>query len=501
MTIRFYPTLRKTLLSFALGLISYGSTLSAQTYNENWPSLRKHDTPEWFDGLKFGMYFHWGWQTALIQSGDKDLPKLEAIEKWTGKKFDAKNWVDLIEDSGAQFGGPVAWHGSGVLNWDSKLTDWNSVNKGPKVDIFGSLATELRKRDMKVISSYHTSSIWNVMWGPLSKNNPVYLDPKLDHSKYSTANQGRISNYVFDGWYDRLSEAIDTYKPDMVWFDTGFGGTVRSLKKGNAIGGRLLPEGNNEILGIKEAYQKKLISHYFNKGVEWDKEVEVIFKTFDIPTGIGIRDIENGNLIGQQYDPWMSDVNMVHHHEYPAPWFFNPNNPPKDANTLVDMLVDMTSKNGRMLLNVPPQKDGTFSKEIKRELHAMGRWLKINGEAIYDTIPWIFFGEGPTEVTNPGHHGQGKDKGKHIPQYTAEDIRFTQNEDALYAIGLEWPGEEVHIRTLGHRGKLYPNEISSVHLLGHDQALEWQQTADALIVKLPKDPPCDFAYSLKVERK
>ena len=61
-----------------------------------------------------------------------------------------------MEDAGAQFGGPVAWHGSGLLNWDSDLTDWNSVNKGPKVDIYGSLATELRKRSMPVISSFHT---------------------------------------------------------------------------------------------------------------------------------------------------------------------------------------------------------------------------------------------------------------------------------------------------------------------------------------------------------
>lgn len=481
-------------------ILCFEQSFAQESYTATWPSLRRHQSPEWLDGMKFGIYCHWGPQTIQIASGGEAMSRMDAIEQWKGENFDTKAWVDLFETAGAQFGGPVAWHGSGVLNWDSEITDWNSVNKGPIVDIYGELAKELRKRGMKVISTYHTSDIWGVMWGPLSKNNSVYLNPYEDNSAYATQNNGRIGNDIFDAWFDRISESIDKYQPDMIWFDTGFGGTVPRHLRGDAIQGRLLPEGTNEILGIREQYQKKLISYYFNKGLEWGKEIEVIYKTFDIPPGIGVRDIENGNLIGLQYDPWMADINMAHHYKYPSPWFYNPANPMKDANTLIDMLVDMTSKNGRMLLNVPPKPDGTFSDEQVRELHAMGDWLKINGEAIYDTMPWIFYGEGPTEVTITGHHAQGKEKGRLMPNYTAEDIRFTQNESALYAICLDWPGKEVHIRTLGSRGKLYPGEIKSVHLLGHDKTLTFEHTPDALIVQLPKSPPCDCAYSLKIER-
>lgn len=472
----------------------------AELYRPDWSSLQKHTTPEWLKGMKFGIYCHWGWQTVQRASENPEMTRMEAIEEWTGENFDAKAWVDLFQAAGAQFGGPVAWHGGGVLHWDSDLTDWNSVQKGPGVDIYGTLAKELQGRGMPVISSFHTSNFWSVMWGQLSHSDTTYLDPHGDHSMYATMNAGRVGDPVFDAWFDRIAEAIEKYQPDMIWFDTGFGGTVGTELRGHALSGRLLPEGDIELRSAPERYQQKMISYYFNKGLEWGKEVEVIYKSHDIPVGIGMRDIENGNLLGLQYDPWMADINMQQHVVWPTVWFYNPKNKVKDAGILVDMLVDMTSKNGRMLLNVPPMADGTFAEEVRKELYALGDWLEVNGEAIYNTMPWVFFGEGPTEVTNPGHHGQGKNRGELIPVYTAEDIRFTQNGKSLYAICLEWPGEEINIRTLGSMGKLYPGDIKSISMLGSDETIEWEQTAEGLRVDFPSEKPCDFAFVLKIER-
>ncbi len=469
---------------------------SQKAYEANWSSLRKHTAPEWMDGMKFGIYCHWGPQTIMLASPDQEMGILEAIEKWKGENFSAEKWVDLFQNAGAQFAGPVAWHGSGLLNWESEVTDWNTVEKGPGIDIVKELVDELRKRDMKVIGSFHTSSIW----GPLTKGSDVYLYPEEDNSAYYKSNEGRRSDESLQGWFDRITEAVDKYKLDMVWVDVGFGGTVGPELWGDIYEGRLLPEGKNGLPGLKESYEQKFISHYFNKGIEWGKEVEFIYKSFDIPPGIGLRDIENGSLKGLQFDPWMADINMAQHHVWPSVWFYSEKNPMKDANMLVDMLIDMTSKNGKMLLNVPPLPDGTFTENQVRELTAMGDWLRMNGEAIYGTMPWVFFGEGPHEVTHEGHHAQGRDLGANIARFNEEDIRFTVKDNMLYAICLGWPGESLSIRTLGHRGKLYPGDIKSITLLGTEETILWEQTEDALTVQFPDTPPCDFAYCLKIER-
>ncbi|RME70677.1 MAG: hypothetical protein D6781_05870 [Verrucomicrobia bacterium] len=487
------------LVTLAASLLT--SSASAR-YTPDWSLLREHHTPVSIDGLKFGIYCHWGAQSVLAASDNPDMTYLEAIDAWKGEKFSAREWVDLFQAAGAQFAGPVAWHGSGFLHWDSALTDWNSVKRGPGIDVVGELTAELRRRGMPVLMSFHNN---RSIWGRISWSDPTVLDPtgEADCPLY-TANDGRPAETLLQGWFDRITEAIDKYRPDIIWMDTSFGGTIVPELRGHALQGRLLPDGDNTLeRAIREDYQRKLIAHFFNQGILWGKDVEIVYKSFDIPPGIGMRDIENGSLKGLQYDPWMADIDMTHHYQWPHIWFLDDANPMKDANTLVDMLVDITSKNGRMLLNVPPRPDGTFREDSVRELLAIGDWLRINGEAIYGTIPWVFFGEGPNEVILEGHHAQGKDRGAHIARFDARDIRFTQKGNALYAILLGWPGDgaTVAIRALGALGRLHPGDIESVSLLGSSDTLEWTHTADALEVRFPTTRPCDFAYALKIERR
>ena len=123
-----------------------------------------------------------------------------------------------------------------------------------------------------------------------------------------------------------------------------------------------------------------------------------------------MRDIENGNLTGMQYDPWMTDISMLAkpNDRWDEPWFWGEGQPIKSCDFIVDMLVDVTSKNGRMLLNVPPKVDGTFDEGITRELYAIGDWLEVNGEGIYASTPWCIYGEGDTVITDAGHHGQSR---------------------------------------------------------------------------------------------
>lgn len=470
-------------------------------YEASWNSLQQHDTPKWLLDAKFGIYSHWGAQSVMHDLEQPNMPAHEAIEQWKGENFDPAQWAELFQRAGAQFAGPVAWHVNGCLNWDSKLTDWNSVKHGPHRDIFGELAREIRKRGMKVMASFHSSTLW----GPMCSTNPLYLSPEGDYSRHGKTPgvhgvDGRYTSDYLKGWLERMTEAYTLYRPDMVWLDVGFGGTVGPELRRELINGKLVNNLQEFYLdGIREDIQQKYIAGYFNAAMEWGKEVELIYKSYDIPPGIGMRDIENGNLDGLQFDPWMADINMQQHRSWPFVWFYNPKNPIKDANTLVDMLIDITSKNGRMLLNVPSKADGSFAENIKEELYKIGDWLQLNGEAIYGTTPWVIYGEGPSEIKHPGHHGQGKRGGLDIPQYQSSDIRFTRKDDVLYALVLDWPENDLAIHSLGFMGKLYKGQIKSVTLLGSNQKLNWRQLPKMLLVDFPQEKPCDFAYVLKIQ--
>ncbi len=115
---------------------------------------------------------------------------------------------------------------------------------------------------------------------------------------------------------------------------------------------------------------------------------------------------------------------------------------------MIDNLVDRVSKNGYLLLNVGPKPDGTIPEEARELLLEVGKWLEINGEAIYGTSPWLIASEGPTNL------GKASDIGFNESNvvYTSKDIRFTVKGDVLYATFLAWPGEEAIIHTLRIEG-------------------------------------------------
>jgi alpha-L-fucosidase len=157
----------------------------------------------------------------------------------------------------------------------------------------------------------------------------------------------------------------------------------------------------------------------------------------------------------------------------------------------MQMLTDIVSKNGCLLLNIPVRGDGTIDEKEEAILDDIGRWTARNGEAIYATRPWHRYGEGPTASAPPEAFGEGQQK-----PYTAEDVRFTRKGDTLYAVFLDWPQAESAIASLG-RDALPDARIERIDLLGGPE-LQFRREADALRLTLPAPVEGAFTPAIRI---
>jgi alpha-L-fucosidase len=200
-----------------------------------------------------------------------------------------------------------------------------------------------------------------------------------------------------------------------------------------------------------------------------------------------VLDLERGQLKDTRALFWQNDTSVSKNS-----WGYVVDQDYKTAESLVQDLVDVVSKNGALLLNIGPRPDGTIPEPEQALLLEIGRWLAVNGEAIYGTRPWARFGEGPTEVP------EGMFKDTERAPFTPQDFRFTACCNTLYAICLGWPGDSGTVTIHSLASGQAPVEIQSVSLLGYDGSVEWSRTADGLTVRMPDHKPCEHAYVLKL---
>ncbi len=468
-----------------------GAPASEPAYTADWESLARHkEAPVWFRDAKFGIYFHWG-VYSVPAFGSEWYPRnmhqknrreyAHHVEKYgdpvefgydkfvpmfKAEKFNADEWAELFERAGARFAGPVAEHHDGFAMWASKLTPWNAGDKGPKRDLTGELAEAIRKRDMKFVATFHHAR--NNLWEKDGKWTGHYEGAKRDFpAALEDPDRAILYGYMsreqfLEMWLGKLKEVIDNYQPDLIWFDSWL----------------------NEI---PDEVKMEYLAHYFNKARKTGQEVVVTFKQDDLPREVAVDDYEKGRANRLTEFTWLTDDTISR-----GSWCYTKDLRIKPTREVVHVLIDIVSKNGQLLLNISPKADGSIPDEQKEVLLGIGKWLGVNGEAIYETRPWVIFGEGPTRMRKGGHFVGSL-------SYSAQDIRFTTNGDVLYAILLGEPSDDVAITCLGTGAGLCGGKVTRVSLLGREGDLPFTQDEQGLHVTFPADLPSENAAAIKIE--
>lgn len=481
------------------GVFSAGVAEAAPSrYTPDWNSVDQHPAaPEWFQDAKFGIYFHWGvfsvpafgnewyprnmyesgnnanqhhiatygqpsaWPYHNFINGARDLagntvefaPKLKSA----GGKFDPDEWAQLFVDAGARFAGPVAEHHDGFSMWDSQVNEWNSVDKGPGLDLLRLFSTAIRAKGLKLLVAMHHAYNFTGFY----EFAPAQTDSSLKklYGQLGSAAENQL-------WFDKLKEVIDRARPDILWQDFN-------------------------LDAVDEQQRLNFLAYYYNQANSWGREVVATYK--DGMNGKGeVFDYERGGPADLTTPYWLTDDSISS-----SSWCYTQGIGYYTTRQMLHSFIDRVSKNGNMLLNIAPMADGTIPQAQKDILLAIGDHLKRFGESVYATRAWTAYGEGPTKM------GGGSFTTPHAG--TPQDIRFTRNkaDNVLYATVLGWPGSSLTIKTLSP-DRINLSSLTSVKLLGTTAGTYIDlptpaQNASGLTITLPSSAPYSAnAYVLKL---
>jgi alpha-L-fucosidase len=359
---------------------------------------------------------------------------------------------------------PVAEYHDGFPMYDCTLTGWSAAKMGPKRDLIAQLATAVRRQGMVFGASSHRAEHWWFYDGGMQFESDV-KEPRnaglywpAESRKTSYGDESQPDQAYLDDWLARTAEIVDKYEPQLIWFDWWIERPVF------------------------EPCLQKFAAYYYNRGAEWKRGVAINYKFKSFPEKAAVLDIERGQLDAIRPLYWQTDTSISK-----RSWGYIRNDEYRTADSIVDDLVDIVSKNGALLLNIGPRADGTIPEPEEKILLQIGQWLAVNGEAIYGSRPWKIYGEGPTQVVA----GSFQDAARN--PFTGNDIRFTAKRGVLYAIALDWPENgKLTIKSLADQ------PVRTVRLLGSSANLKWTQDSAGLSIELPAQRPCNYAFAFKI---
>jgi alpha-L-fucosidase len=384
------------------------SAASVSVVTPDWESLDARPTPEWWRDAKFGVFVHWGvysvpaysegwyaeWYYFLLnrQKPTRGVPKHHAetygedftypqfAPRFKAESFDPESWARLFEEAGARYVVLTSKHHDGFCLWDAPDTKgWNAVEVGPKRDLIDPLAKAVRARGLK-FGLYYSLMEWD-------------FGDELPGNKYPGGGEEYVSDHVMP----QMKDLVSRYQPSIMWADG---------------------EGKR---GTDRWRSEEFLAWYVNNSANGDQV------TWNDRWGKGKRG-KHGNFFSTEYGKygkeggaraWEETRGIGGSFGYNS-WYEDKDERYPKSQELIDILVSTISRGGNLLLNIGPKADGTIIDVFKNRLRDIGRFLKVNGEAVY---------------------------GSRLPRVSkqGDDVMFTRHKDnrTLYAFVKNKPGNSI----------------------------------------------------------
>jgi alpha-L-fucosidase len=489
--------------------------IAAGPYRPSAESFRQYSVPDWFRDAKFGIWAHWGPQCVpamgdwyahrLYEEGSKDYKAhleeyghpskfgyKDLVKLWTADRLDPTYLLGLYKNAGAKYFTSMGVHHDNFDLWNSRYQPrWNAVATGPKKDIVGLFQKAAQHHDLKFGVSDHLwfsykflaiSKAWDKE-GPMKgvpydgvdpQYEDLYHDPgaaKLAFERPVVSEAG-ISEAWKQKYFLRIKDLLTQYQPDL-WYTDG-------------------------PLSFEKVGLSLLAHHYNMSAAKHGGKADVVYTGKNPPFAAGldytcdaggcVLDLERGVAAGIMPDPWQTDTCIGN-------WYYDKSVTYKSPKIVIDMLVDIVSRNGNLMLNFPLTNSGELDTPAMKILSEITDWMGVNGEAIHGTRPWKTFGAGPSTQAAGGPMNERNRK-----PMTDADTRFTSKGNTVYAFVMGWPEKEALLPQLGVASPQTPGKIVNVELLGHRDRVPWTQEATGLRIQLPAQKPCDFAVAFRITR-
>lgn len=485
--------------------------IQAGPFSQTQASFSAYTCPDWFRDAKFGIWAHWG-PSSAIEDGDwyarnmymEGSPQYEyhlktyghpskfgykdTIPLWKAERFDPQALIRLYSQAGAKYFVSMGVHCDNFDLWNSRHHRWNSVRMGPKRDIVSEWRKAARGAGLRFGVSEHVWASYN-WWqtnkgsdkqGPYagvpydgndSANFDLYFPPHPPGAQ-AWAEQGNESDAWKREWFLRAQDLMDQHQPDLYYEDGP------------------IPFGE---------WGRSLVAHYYNQSLRWhggkQEAVYTAKRRSECELGACMLDVERGVTDDIEPRPFQTDTCI-------GDWHYRRGIAYKRPKTVIDLLVDVVSRNGNLLLNIPLPASGMPDDEELRILAEITAWMKVNSEAIHGTRPWKIFGEGPgiqKTSASAGMNGTPEHfNEKQRKDLTSADIRFTTKPGVLYAFTMGSNPQETKVAALGPARGLEPRKIVRVALLGSSEAVPWKLTGEGLVIAPPRFWPSGYASVFKV---